>query len=620
MISRVVLFSAAAYASAASLRGDGVEEVGEQIEFFPSQDIYVRLDRRLLVDKESEARAMMEDYFDEWPQETVVGHVVENEEEIYVDEYQLAGEEDTFDDIQPLDDVVGEWPDQDVGGTVVEGEVKDELEPRSADNTFVKNYAPDPNSVTYEGTHLTGEAFDQYDRRDAACATGKSRLGLVFVTDNYGYETSWELVDTNSNTKIDSGPPAGMNYADDSTYVGSWCLSPGNYKIKFMDKQEDGMCSSKTFGCGSVRITLDDGRGASPVTNYDYREGTENWGKRWKEKNFDLLVGINPRIDGVNSRPSSDASGWCRKVRSKHQIPRGTCTTPGGTQGHRVRVTTKVDKYGKETSWKITKNNVVKMKMGPIIEPNTSKSVEMCLPAGKYKLDVRDLDGICCRHGEGFFKLIVNGQQLLDGGRFAGSIQHDFQLGFDWISTMSERDCEWYWAHDYRRRDWHTRCYEGKYCNKNYRRLKWSPALRADAQDYADRLLATCVETGIKHDQTDQGENLAKNKGFGAWGQLYPADKITKRFVDNEEFWGWNRNAHLTQAMWYPSRYIGCADSQKNMGGGKMCRMQVCRFAKAGNCMMGKYNSEQGDNWMVPMMMDDSPCGPMCASNDGCYH
>jgi len=233
-----------------------------------------------------------------------------------------------------------------------------------------------------------------------------------------------------------------------------------------------------------------------------------------------------------------------------------------------------------------------------------------------------DIDGVCCRHGQGAFKLVVNGEVLLDGGSFTSSIAHDFQLGFDWLSTMNERDCEWYWAHDRRRRDWHVRCYkdEGQYCNKTYRRLKWSPALKADAKDYAERLLDTCDTTGIKHDKTDQGENLAKNKGSGNWGGLYSADKVTKRFVDNEEFWGWNRNAHLTQAMWYPSRYIGCAESSKDMGRGRMCRMQVCRFAKAGNCMMGKYNSDQGNNWMTPMMMDDSPCGPMCASRDGCFH
>mmetsp|Transcript_12088 Transcript_12088/g.18222 ORF Transcript_12088/g.18222 Transcript_12088/m.18222 type:complete len:282 (+) Transcript_12088:3-848(+) len=280
----------------------------------------------------------------------------------------------------------------------------------------------------------------------------------------------------------------------------------------------------------------------------------------------------------------------------------------------------KVDKFGKETSWSITSNNAVKMRMGPVLEAYQQRSVEDCLPAGKYNIKFDDIDGVCCQHGQGFFKLIVNGKELLKGGSFTKSIDHDFQLGFDWISSMSERDCEWWWAHDYRRRDWHTRCYPGQYCNKTYRHLKWSPALKADAQVYANKLLDSCGLTGIKHDETDQGENLAKNKGSGNWGAMYAADKITKRFVDNEEFWGWNGNAHLTQAMWYPSQYMGCAESSKSLGNDKMCRMQVCRYAKAGNCNMGQYNSVQGNNWMTPMMMDDSPCGPICASRDGCYH
>ena len=183
---------------------------------------------------------------------------------------------------------------------------------------------------------------------------------------------------------------------------------------------------------------------------------------------------------------------------------------------------------------------------------------------------------------------------------------------------MTERDCEWWWAHDYRRRDWHTRCYNGQYCNKRYRHLRWDASLKADAMDYANRLLSTCNEEGIHHDASSYGENLAKNKGSGAWGQLYPADRITKRFVDNEEFWGWNDNAHLTQSMWYASRYIGCGESVKTMSNGETCRFQVCRYSKPGNCVMESYSASVGNNWMKPMMMDDSPCKPLCPES-GCH-
>ena len=149
-------------------------------------------------------------------------------------------------------------------------------------------------------------------------------------------------------------------------------------------------------------------------------------------------------------------------------------------------------------------------------------------------------------------------------------IDYDFQLGFDWISSMNKHNCEWWFAHNYRQRDWHTQCYEGQHCNKMYQHPKWSPALKEDAKEYVKNLLDTCETNGINHNVTKWGENLAKNRGSRNWVAKYSTDKVTKRFVDNEEFWGWNANAHLTQAMWYATRYIGCAESVKNMGGSKI--------------------------------------------------
>lgn len=597
-----LLAMAAAHAGGVSLRGEGVEEVGEQVEHFPPDDFYVQADRRILV--EDEATELMGALYDEWPDFDVVGTIVENEDEVYVSEWH-GGEDDEKD---------GKWPDRDIVGSIVEDEegievARDEWsrdeDDYGEDSPVVKEHAPNPYSVELVGSDLLGETVDQYDRREAACGANKSEFKIMLTTDFYGYETKWQLIDVRSNRAIAKGPPTGFNYADKSTYSGRWCLSPGQYKFRMIDNGRDGICSTNPlYGCGSLRLFLN-GQNAGRMINDK---------SNWQQRDFPFLVSMSSRIDGTPNRGDGN-DVWCKKVRSVMKTPQGTCTLPNGQRGHRVRVTTKVDKYGKETSWQISRKsgNVVKMKMGPIIEPNQQKSVEDCLPAGKYNIKFQDLDGICCRHGQGFFKLIVNKQELLNGGSFTKSIDHDFQLGFDWISSMSERDCEWWWAHDYRRRDWHTRCYKDQYCNKTYRHLKWSPALKADAQVYAERLLDTCESHTMKHDNTDQGENLAKNKGSGTWGAQYPADKVTKRFVDNEEFWGWKANAHLTQAMWYPTRYMGCAESVKSMGGNVMCRLQVCRYAKAGNCLMAKYNSSQGNSWMKPMMMNDSPCGPMCA-------
>ena len=77
--------------------------------------------------------------------------------------------------------------------------------------------------------------------------------------------------------------------------------------------------------------------------------------------------------------------------------------------------------------------------------------------------------------------------------------------------------------------------------------------------------------------------------------------QILKRWVEDEEFWGYPANAHLTQALWRSSRYLGCGDSFKSYSNGDVCRVQVCRYIRAGNCAMGSFQAKIGDNWAAPV-------------------
>lgn len=585
MIKRTLLLSMAAYGSAStstsSLRGpEGVEEVSEGLEHFPPAHYGVGFDRRLLKeqqqfedeDDEAEWVVTSEIFYDNDEEGNAIV-----EEEDWEKAWVIAQEED------------GEEEDTDFGAALEE-----------------KAYSRKPQNAVLVGTDLLGEAVDQYDRREAAsCGENKSEFRILLRTDNYGYETKWSLHNIGLNSKLGSGPPQGKNYARKGTYAGRWCLPPGRYNFKIKDTGNDGICQAN-YGCGYLKLFLN-GQSAGRLVG-----DSSNWG----EKNFAFTVAPgSSRIDGTNGNNNGN---WCAKVRNKISPDEGKCN---GGNGYRVKVTIRTDKFGEETKFDIKQNGQTKMQLGPVIPGDSARTVEKCLPAGSYVFRIEDFDGICCKHGEGGYSVRVNGEELLTGGSFFGSESHSFQLGYDWLNTMTERDCEWWWAHDYRREDWHTRCYNGQYCNKKYRHLKWSPSLKAHASTYARKLLNTCDSSTIEHDDTDQGENLAKNKGRFGWGEQYEADLVTKRFVDNEEFWGWNGNAHLTQAMWYATRYMGCAESVKDMdGNGKMCRFQVCRFAKAGNCMMDAHNAKVGNNWMKAMMQDDSPCGPMCPPGEGCYN
>lgn len=151
----------------------------------------------------------------------------------------------------------------------------------------------------------------------------------------------------------------------------------------------------------------------------------------------------------------------------------------------------------------------------------------------------------------------------------------------------------------------------------------------------------------LRLDHTSYGENLAGNYGSGSWGKLKPPDVVVTRWVDKEAAFGWHDNAHLTQALWRSTKYIGCHDAATDWSNGKgakgVCHIQVCRYARtgmcfsihirvyrlhpvefrtnqshnyitmAGNCNMGAYQKYQGQwHWLTPMLMDKSPCPPEC--------
>lgn len=76
-------------------------------------------------------------------------------------------------------------------------------------------------------------------------------------------------------------------------------------------------------------------------------------------------------------------------------------------------------------------------------------------------------------------------------------------------------------------------------------------------------------------------------------------------------------NSAINQVLWRASNYVGCGESVKPHGEG-YCRIQVCRYARPGNCDMKSYDASIGNNWMIPMLMAESKCGPLCAP-EGCF-
>jgi hypothetical protein len=139
------------------------------------------------------------------------------------------------------------------------------------------------------------------------------------------------------------------------------------------------------------------------------------------------------------------------------------------------------------------------------------------------------------------------------------------------------------------------------------------------AQSYADELASDCGAT--VHDSYENrkgyGENLASNTGFGSWGELKSVDKIMTRYVERESTWVPPDNYHFMQVLWYATTHVGCADSKGKKSNGAICRYQVCRYARTGNCNVKSFDNGSKEWWMKAVMSDSSNCKPFCPP-EGC--
>eukprot|EP00571_Detonula_confervacea_P016091 CAMPEP_0172310254 /NCGR_PEP_ID=MMETSP1058-20130122/11375_1 /TAXON_ID=83371 /ORGANISM="Detonula confervacea, Strain CCMP 353" /LENGTH=369 /DNA_ID=CAMNT_0013023031 /DNA_START=8 /DNA_END=1117 /DNA_ORIENTATION=- len=283
------------------------------------------------------------------------------------------------------------------------------------------------------------------------------------------------------------------------------------------------------------------------------------------------------------------------------------------------KIDLRTDAYGFETSWQLKTrqgNKWIQTESGPPGNNNYADSKEYtggyCLPSGDYRFIVLDLfsDGICCSSGNGQYSGYVDGSTIFsltnDDSDWEKKV-HGFKIStsnvlpFNPKISLSDRNNEWLVSHNTRRKNWHERY------GKTYVPLKWSNSLEEESRVFAEKLLeGSC---GLYHDPGNlHGENLALHTGNG----LKSPDSIVTRWVENEIDDGWPGNGHLTQVLWRPSKYVGCAEAVSGS-----CHTQVCRYARPGNCNMNKYKTNKDDWWLKPMLMDDSPCSPKCPP-DGC--
>lgn len=191
---------------------------------------------------------------------------------------------------------------------------------------------------------------------------------------------------------------------------------------------------------------------------------------------------------------------------------------------------------------------------------------------------------------------------LLNCGKSRAQNQYNIE-----DESFDAENQEFLTAHNIRRKKFHEDY------GVSYVPLKFSSGLKQQSIRWANYLAPKLCNEGVPiyHDPNNRyGENIAANWGSGVWANRPTPESILYRFVDREL--NQPQKGHLTQALWRPSQYVGCAIA-KATSGNKTCHVTVCRYAKPGNCNMGKFKT-----WQEATFQNDSPCGPVCPP-EGCH-
>ncbi|MBU7581154.1 MAG: SCP-like extracellular [Porphyrobacter sp.] len=118
--------------------------------------------------------------------------------------------------------------------------------------------------------------------------------------------------------------------------------------------------------------------------------------------------------------------------------------------------------------------------------------------------------------------------------------------------------------------------------------LRWSHALRRDAQSWADHLAARGAFHHASHEQRQgQGENLwmGVRDTYTPWQMIdgFLAEKRIFRpgvFPEVSTTGRWSDVGHYTQIIWPETREVGCATAVNRRN-----EVLVCRYWPAGNVM-----------------------------------
>ena len=255
------------------------------------------------------------------------------------------------------------------------------------------------------------------------CGQGESLISLDLLTDNYGSETSWQILAADGVTEVASGG----GYNSQTTYNERMCVPSDACTFIMYDSFGDGICCG--YGLGSYTLKRN---GVTIVTNA---------GEFAREESQVMCSGPPPPpLDPTASptvAPTKTPTKSPTKVPTSRPTVRPTTSpttspTPPitaaptpftcGAGESLVVLDLLTDNYGEESSWKIfAADGVTEVAAGGNYQDATTYQEKVCIPSDACTFTMYDSygDGICCGYGLGSYTLTRDGVVIVtNAGEF----------------------------------------------------------------------------------------------------------------------------------------------------------------------------------------------------------
>ena len=275
----------------------------------------------------------------------------------------------------------------------------------------------DNNECTADSCHKNLCIYEKLECSEC----GGNNVEVSIKTDDWAYQTTWELRNVNTGSIFYSG---GAYNEAGVVFVENYCAPQGSHEFAIYDSYGDGICPPWSSECGYYKVS---------VNNADAVSGSAFSAKQVKE--FTLCESDDQCSDDNPCTIDSCQNNTC----TNEDLPCSEC------DGRNITVSIKTDDRPHQSTWdvRLDESDIKLRSGGAYPERGNIYTESFCLTTGKYVFNVFDYwgDGLCrddvTTSSCGYYELKIDDAVIIKGGQ-----GHWVNVTKEFIICSLDSDCD----------------------------------------------------------------------------------------------------------------------------------------------------------------------------------